>query len=127
MAGTPGRSGMKRGLTPFNPSEAAPPLNGTIDANGAFIAWATRELTAGNMDERTYDSLMGGAKADQIKIRLAHTVREMEELRSLVERQEKAIAKLTKAEQEARYASASSTATVAISGRVRVSPDGDPH
>jgi hypothetical protein len=116
---------MKRGLLPLNPSTPAPALNRNIDANGEFIAWATREYAAGNMDARDYDSFIGGAKADQSKIRLAHTVRELEELRSLVERQEKAIAVLTKSEQEARYASAPSAAPSV--GRVRMPPDGGTH
>lgn len=126
MAGRTGRSGSKE-WTDFAPSSEAPNLDGTIESNLAFCAWIAREKSAGRIDSRDADSMAGIARVEITGIRARFSEREMQELRSLVDRQEKAIAKLTKAEQEARYASGSSTSTVAISGRVRVSPDGDPH
>ena len=129
MPGRAGRSGHSKEWVPFNPSETAPRLDGTIEAAEALLAWTANELASGNMDARQADSFAGTARAAIVAIRTKFQQREMDELRQLVARQEAAIAALTKAEQEARYQAASAAAATAnVSfGRVRVSSDGDPH
>jgi hypothetical protein len=127
MPGRAGRSGHSKEWVPFNPSEPAPKLDGTIEQAEQLLAWTTSELANGNMDARQADSF--AARAAIVAIRTKFQQREMDELRQLVARQEAAIAALTKAEQEARYQAASAAAATAnVSfGRVRVSSDGDPH
>jgi hypothetical protein len=111
--------------TPYAPSEEAPRLDGTIGTNLAFIAWAVSEKAAGRMSDRSHDSLIAGAKAEQSGIRTKHGLHEIDELRSLVERQETAIAELTRHETQDRYSAG--TGVEQPFGRVRMPPDGEPH
>lgn len=109
----------------FNPSSPAPPLGDTPESVMEYCAWLAREATAGNIDPRCVGEFDKPARTHLNAIAKRHTLRELEDLRSLVDRQEKAIAELKKHEQQDRY-SASPTASASL-GRVRVSPDGDPH
>lgn len=129
MAGQSGRSGRTtRAQLDKRPPEEAPDLDGTPEAADRVLKWAARAVANGDMDPRVGDFFTNAARASQANIRLRHGLHEMEELRSLVERQEKAIEALTKAEQSTRYQSATTDAVTTF-GRVRVpTPEGsDPH
>jgi len=125
MSGRSGRSGQSKEWTPFAPTVEAPALDGTIDGNLAFCAWVAFQKSHGYIDARDADALSAIARVEITAIRARFSQREVDDLRKLVERQEKAIAVLTKAEQTERYSAVVPTATVSL-GRVR-SPDGDPH
>lgn len=130
MAGQAGRSGRTtRTQLDKRPTEEAPDLDGTPEAADRLLQWASRAVARGEMDPRTGDFFTNAARASQANVRLKHGLHEMDELRDLVERQERAIERLTNAEQKARYESAPSAESAVSFGRVRVSnPEGsDPH
>lgn len=126
MSGRAGRSGGSKEWTPFDPATEAPSLDGTIETNLKFCSWVATQKATGRIDSRDADSLAAIARVEMTGIRTRHSIRELEDLRALVDRQEKAIAKLKSAEQKDRYASVGNGPAEAF-GRVRASPDGDPH
>lgn len=112
-------------MVEYAPSGPAPTLDGTAESAERLTSWATSELALGNMDPRTADAFSNQARTHLASIRTRHGMNELEELRSLVERQEKAIQSISKQEQKDRYEASTGDSVVRF-GRVRATPDGEP-
>lgn len=126
MAGRAGRSGgtTKLQFTPLQPSTPPPGLDGTADANMRFCAWVAFELASGNMDPITANAATATARVELAGIRTKHGLGELDELRAMCARMEKATS--TKARQESAERYVSTTDATTTLGRVR-SPDGETH
>lgn len=102
--GVKGRSGRRQKFAEFKPEAGAPELKADYDSVTAYISWIAKEQAAGNMDRADARELRDHAKAMITAMRARHSEREIEEMRDLVKRAEKATQRADALEVADRYA-----------------------